>query len=51
MTTERGNLSYSAQSCMRYLNKDLWYTEQHTALRDSMLEFNCSPHFGKNGNP
>jgi hypothetical protein len=47
MTTERGNLSYSAQSCMRYLNKDLWYTEQHTALRDSMLEFQLFATFWK----
>lgn len=47
MTTERGNISYSAQSCMRYLNKDLWYTEQHTALRDSMLEFQLFATFWK----
>ena len=39
MTTEKGNLSYSAQTMLRYLSKDLFYTEQHTALRDSRLEF------------
>ena len=31
MTTEKGNPSYSAQSCMRYINRDLWYTEQHAS--------------------
>jgi hypothetical protein len=45
MTTEKGNPSYSAQSCMRYINRDLWYTEQHTALRDSLLEFQLFAHF------
>ena len=39
MTTEKGNLSYSAQTMLRYVSKDLFYTEQHTALRDSRLEF------------
>ena len=39
MTTDKGNLSYSAQTMLRYLSKDLFYTEQHTALRDSRLEF------------
>ena len=47
MTTEKGNISYSAQSCMRYINRDLWYTEQHTALRDSLLEFQLFAHFWK----
>ena len=45
MTTEKGNPSYSAQSCMRFINKDLWYIEQHTALRDSLLEFQLFAHF------
>ena len=49
MTTDKGNPSYSAESCIRYLNKDLWYKEQHTALRDSLLEFQLFSHFGKNG--
>ena len=39
MTTDKGNLSYSAQTMLRYLSKDLFYTEQHTALRDSRMEF------------
>ena len=39
MTTEKGNASYSAQTMLRYLSKDLFYTEQHTALRDSRMEF------------
>ena len=39
MTTEKGNLSYSAECMLRYLSKDLFYSEQHTALRDSRLEF------------
>ena len=47
MTTEKGNISYSAQSCMRYINRDLWYQEQHTALRDSLLEFQLFAHFWK----
>ena len=47
MTTAKGNPSYSAESCIRYLNKDLWYREQHTALRDSLLEFQLFSHFWK----
>ena len=47
MTTDKGNPSYSAESCMRFLNKDLWYSEQHTALRDSLLEFQLFTHFWK----
>ena len=47
MTTDKGNPSYSAESCMRYLNKDLWYKEQHTALRDSLLEFQLFSTFWK----
>ena len=39
MTTEKGNLSYSAETMLRYLSKDLYYVEQHTALRDARLEF------------
>ena len=38
-TTEKGNLSYSAETMLRYLSKDLYYVEQHTALRDARLEF------------
>jgi len=30
---------------MRYINRDLWYQEQHTALRDSLLEFQLFAHF------
>lgn len=47
MTTEKGNISYSAESCIRFLNRDLWYREQHTALRDSLLEFQLFSHFWK----
>ena len=39
MTTEKGNNKYSAESVNRYINKDLWYAEQHTAKRDSLLEY------------
>ena len=39
MTTEKGNLSFSAQTMLRYHSKDLYYIEQHTALRDARLEF------------
>ena len=39
MQTEKGNKSYSAQTLMRYISQDLYYTEQHTALRDSRMEF------------
>jgi len=39
MTTEKGNLSYSAETMLRYLSKDLYYIEQHTALRDARMEF------------
>ena len=45
VTTEKGNLSYSAETVARFINKDLWYTEQHTALRDSLLEFGLLCHF------
>ena len=44
MTTEKGNLSYSAECMVRYLTKDLYYVEQHTALRDAMLEFKLASH-------
>jgi len=47
MTTDKGNISYSAQSCIRYINRDLWYIEQHTALRDSLLEFQLFAYFWK----
>ena len=39
MPTEKGNLSYSAETMLRYLSKDLYYVEQHTALRDARMEF------------
>jgi hypothetical protein len=47
MTTDKGNISYSAQSCIRFINRDLWYIEQHTALRDSLLEFQLFAYFWK----
>merc|ERR1711965_1169909 len=47
MTTDKGNISYSAQSCIRYINRDLWYIEKHTALRDSLLEFQLFAYFWK----
>lgn len=50
MTTEKGNLSYSAQTMLRYVSKDLFYTEQHTALRDSRLEFRLLMECWKNWN-
>lgn len=39
MLTAKGNKSYSAQTMLRYLSKDLYYMEQHTALRDALCEF------------
>jgi len=39
MTTDKGNNKYSAESVNRFINKDLWYAEQHTAKRDSLLEY------------
>jgi hypothetical protein len=47
MTTEKGNLSYSAECMLRYLSKDLYYTEQHTALRDALMEFRLAMHTWK----
>ena len=48
MTTEKGNLSYSAQTMLRFLSKDLFYIEQHTALRDALMEFRLAMHCWKN---
>ena len=48
MTTEKGNLSYSAQTMLRFLSKDLYYIEQHTALRDALMEFRLAMHCWKN---
>jgi len=39
MTTEKGNLSYSAESVARFLNLDVDYIEPHTARHDAQLEF------------
>jgi len=39
MTTEKGNLSYSAESVARFLNLDVDYIEPHTAQHDAQLEF------------
>jgi len=47
MTTEKGNLSYSAETMLRYLSKDLFYIEQHTALRDARMEFRLAMHVWK----
>jgi len=47
MTTEKGNLSYSAECMLRYLSKDLYYVEQHTALRDALMEFRLAMHCWK----
>ena len=38
MLTENSNYSYRAEAILRYLNNDLDYKEQHTALRDCYLE-------------
>jgi hypothetical protein len=48
MTTDKGNLSYSAETMLRFLSKDLYYIEQHTALRDSLMEFRLAMHCWKN---
>jgi hypothetical protein len=42
MQTAKGNNSYSAESVLKYLNQDVDYTEQHTALRDCCLEMNLA---------
>ena len=39
ITTVKGNLSFSAETMLRFLSKDLYYVEQHTALRDARMEF------------
>jgi hypothetical protein len=48
MLTKKGNKSYSAQSMLRYLSKDLYYIEQHTALRDALCEFRLLMELWKN---
>ena len=47
MRTDKGNPKYSAEACLRYLNKDVYYQEQHTAQRDSLLEMRLLCHFWK----
>jgi len=42
MQTAKGNNSYSAESVLKYLNQDVDYIEQHTALRDCFLEMNLA---------
>jgi len=39
MTTDKGNLSYSAEAVARFLNLDVDYIEPHTAQHDAQLEF------------
>ena len=39
MTTEKGNISYSAEAVARWLNLDIDYIEPHTAQHDAELEF------------
>ena len=46
--TVKGNKSYSAQAMLRYLSKDLYYIEQHTALRDALCEFRLLMELWKN---
>lgn len=36
--TSKGNISYSAETIYRYLFDDIWYSEQHTGLRDVRME-------------
>lgn len=48
MRTDKGNPKYSAEACIRYLNQDVWFQEQHTAQRDSLLEMRLLQHFWKN---
>jgi DNA polymerase III epsilon subunit-like protein len=43
-TTDKGNLSYSAECMYRYLFDDYHYTEQHTALRDCRMEWKLIRH-------
>jgi len=42
MQTAKGNNSYSAESVLRYLNQDVDYIEEHTALRDCFLEMHLA---------
>ena len=39
MSTEKGNISYSAEAVARWLNLDVDYLEPHTAKHDAELEF------------
>ena len=43
MTTEKGNLSYSAECMLRYLSKDLYYTEEFEALQKEYPNFEYIP--------
>ena len=42
MLTENSNYSYRAEAILRYLNNDVEYKEQHTALRDVYLEMHLA---------
>ena len=42
MLTENSNYSYRAEAILRYLNNDIEYKEQHTALRDCYLEMHLA---------
>lgn len=48
MRSDKGNPKYSAEACIRYLNQDVWFQEQHTAQRDSLLEMRLLQHFWRN---
>ena len=39
MSTDKGNISYSAEAVARWLNLDVDYLEPHTAKHDAELEF------------
>jgi hypothetical protein len=39
MSTDKGNISYSAEAVARFLNLDVDYLEPHTAKHDAELEF------------
>tara|TARA_Y100000780_G_C13649012_1_gene403716 strand:+ start:523 stop:1326 length:804 start_codon:yes stop_codon:yes gene_type:complete len=44
-TRTKKNLSYSAQTMTKYINRDDYYTEEHTALADSIMEFELAEKF------
>ena len=39
MSTDKGNISFSAEAVARWLNLDVDYLEPHTAKHDAELEF------------